>query len=129
MSRKEQIEAMTEIIDRAYYAATGLHQPHAHSSRIAIELYDAGFQKEIVRAEVRRQTLTKEKVDEVLKLDLGRHKFKNPRKVRAICKMRTTGANYTEIGKKYGLSSNRVREIVRRVEHLYRIYIENGSTS
>ena len=124
MSRKEQIEAMEQIIDRALHAATVNRLPRPSSRLIAIDLYEAGFEKKIIKAAVRPPDLTREKIDNVLMLDLGRHRFKNVEKVRAVCYMRLTGATYSEIGKKHGLSGNRCRDIVQRVENLYKLYIE-----
>lgn len=129
MGRKEQIDAMEEIIDRAYYAAAGVGAARPSARMLAIELYEAGFEKKIIKAVVVRPDLTREKIDEVLSLDLGRHRFKDVEKVRAVCYMRLTGATFAEIGKEHGLSTNRCQEIVRRVGNLYRIYIETGSTS
>lgn len=124
MSRKEQIDAMEEIITRAYYAATGIGAARPSARMLAIDLYEAGFEKKIIKAAVRRPDLTREKIDNVLMLDLGRHRFKDPEKIRAVCYMKLTGATFAEIGQKYNLSGNRCQEIVRRVENLYRLYIE-----
>ena len=98
------------------------------SRMIAIELYEAGFEKKMTKVQTIRTELSKDVINTVLSLDLGRRKFKNPRQVRAICEMRLTGATYEEIGEKHGLSGNRVRNIVHRVENLYKIYIESEST-
>lgn len=124
MGRKEQIDAMEEIIDRAYYKAAGVGAVRPSSRMIAIDLYDAGFEKRMTKIQVIKTELTHEVIDAVLSLDLGRRKFKNPRIVRKICEMRLTGATYKEIGKKTGLSGNRCQDVVHRVEYLYKIYCE-----
>lgn len=130
MNRREQIDAMAEIIDRAFHAATGMYLAVDCSRKIALELDEAGYHRdtETTTSPSARATLSEDMIEAVLALDLGRRRFKNPAKVRDVCYMRLTCASYKTIGKCQGLSANRCREIVHRVENLYKVYVEKRST-
>lgn len=71
--------------------------------------------------------MTQEMIDGVFSNKSCRRRFAHPRKAKAICETRLTGAIYSDIGKKYKVSSTYCIECVRTVERLYKLFIEDDA--
>lgn len=72
--------------------------------------------------------ITQQMIDAVFSNEKFRRKFTHPRKDKAICEMRLTGAIYTDISKRFKMSHYYCIKIVRRVVRLYRVFIEGEQT-
>lgn len=68
--------------------------------------------------------ITQHMIDSVFSAPNLRRKFTNPRKDKAICEMRLSGAIYTDIGKRYRKSQSYCLRVVRKAVLLYTVFIK-----
>lgn len=68
--------------------------------------------------------ITREMIDSVFSDQYLCKRFTNPRKDKAICEMRLSGAIYTDIGKRYRKSQTYCLRVVRKAVLLYTVFIK-----
>jgi hypothetical protein len=71
---------------------------------------------------------TQEMIDAVFGDPIQVKKFSHPKKDKAICEMRLTGAYWHEIAKRYKVSETYCRLCVRKVDRIYKLFIEGEQT-
>jgi Mor family transcriptional regulator len=75
-----------------------------------------------MRGRVKEIKITQEMIDAVFSDAIS--KFANPQKAKSVCEMHCTGVTYKEIAKKSKCSEFYIRDCVRKVLNIYRVFIE-----
>lgn len=74
--------------------------------------------------------ITQEMIDAVfLHENCLRRKFADPKRDKAICEARLTGAIYSDIARQFKKSQYHCIQCVKKVERLYRVFIEGEANT
>lgn len=68
--------------------------------------------------------ITQQMIDAVFSNANLLRKFPHPKRDKEICEMRLTAAIYTDIAKRFNVSQYHCIKCVKKVERLYRVFVE-----